>query len=467
MTVGAVRDIFISPLADPNRWQDLGVKAAPLIIIAVGLAIGFRANVWNIGAEGQYIIGALAGTGVALATWGMEGPGSCPLMCVAGVLGGMAWAAIPAFLRTRLDVNEILTSLMLTYVAIQLLYYLINGPWKDPMGFNFPQTAAVHRRPASADRDPAARSSISACRSPLVIAVLAWLVMTRTVFGFQIRVVGHAPARGPLCRLQRRPHDLGHAADRRRPRRARRHLRGAGPVRPDGAAIPRRLRLHRHHRGLSRPAASDRHRPRRPGHGAHLCRRRDRADPPRPAAARPASSRRMLLFFLLATDVLVRYRVRVAPAGAAGMSSVILVSIIMSVVGASTPILLAALGELVAEKSGVLNLGVEGMMLIGAVTGFAVTFTTGSPWIGVIAAAFSGAAVGADLRLPHAHAHVEPGGDRPRADHLRHLALVAGRRELRRPDQSRRSGSIFPDALADNPLLRLLFGHSPSSISPS
>lgn len=139
--VGAVREIFIEPLLDVRGWQDLGVKAAPLIMIALGLSIGFRANVWNIGAEGQYVIGGLAGTGVALATWHLDGGWwVLPLMCLAGAAAGMAYAAIPAFLKTRANVNEILSSLMLTYVAIQLLYYLMNGPWKDPEGFNFPQS---------------------------------------------------------------------------------------------------------------------------------------------------------------------------------------------------------------------------------------------------------------------------------------------------------------------------------------
>ena len=188
----AVREIFISPLADPNRWQDLGIKAAPLIIIAVGLSFGFRANVWNIGAEGQYIMGALAGTGVALATWGMEGAWILPAMCVAGVLGGMAWAAVPAFLRTRLGVNEILTSLMLTYVAIQILYFLMNGPWKDPMGFNFPQTRLFTDDQLLPTVIPRTIVHLGVPLA-LVIAVLAWLVMTRSVFGFQIRTVGRAP----------------------------------------------------------------------------------------------------------------------------------------------------------------------------------------------------------------------------------------------------------------------------------
>ena len=119
--IGAVREIFIEPLVSPRKWPDLGLKAAPLVMIATGLAIGFRANVWNIGAEGQYVVGGRAGTGIALATWDTTGWWILPLMCVAGTLAGMAWAAIPAFLRTRFNVNEILSSLMLTYVAVQLL----------------------------------------------------------------------------------------------------------------------------------------------------------------------------------------------------------------------------------------------------------------------------------------------------------------------------------------------------------
>lgn len=188
----AVREIFITPIVESDKWQDLGVKAAPLILIGTGLAIGFRANVWNIGAEGQYIAGGLAGTGVALATWGMEGWWILPTMCVAGVLGGMAYAAVPAVLRTRLQVNEILTSLMLTYVAIQLLNYLMRGPWKDPEGFNFPQTRLF----TDAQVLPTVvEDSIVHLGVPLafLIALLAWFVMSKSVFGFQIRVVGAAP----------------------------------------------------------------------------------------------------------------------------------------------------------------------------------------------------------------------------------------------------------------------------------
>jgi simple sugar transport system permease protein len=188
--LGAVWEIFVEPLIDPNNWEDLGVKAAPLILIAVGLSIGFRANVWNIGAEGQYIVGGLAGPGVALATWHLEGWWILPLMCIAGVLGGMLYAAIPAFLKTRLNVNEILSSLMLTYVAIQLLYWLMNGPWKDPDGFNFPQSRLFND-----SQILPYFSGIGYLNIPLAIvaALGVWFLMAKTVFGFQVRVVGAAP----------------------------------------------------------------------------------------------------------------------------------------------------------------------------------------------------------------------------------------------------------------------------------
>ncbi len=190
--LGAVFEIFVKPLFNPYRWQDLLVKAAPLAMIATGLAIGFRANVWNIGAEGQYILGGLAGTGIALATLDMSGSWILPAMFVAGIIGGMAWAAIPALLKTALGVNEILSSLMLNYVAIQILYYLMRGPWKDPMGFNFPQTAMF-----SADQTlpMVVPGTLIHLGVPLAVAVAltAFFVLARTVTGFQMKVVGLAP----------------------------------------------------------------------------------------------------------------------------------------------------------------------------------------------------------------------------------------------------------------------------------
>ena len=191
--VGAIWQIFITPVIDPTHWPDLGVKAAPLIIIAVGLSVGFRANVWNIGAEGQYVFGALAGTGIALATWELEGWWILPAMCLAGLLGGMLYGAVPAFLKTRVGVNEILTSLMLNYVAIQLLYYLMRGPWKDPEGYNFPQSRLFTDWQTMG---VVAEDSFVHMGVPIsvLIALAAWIVMGRTIVGFEVRLAGLAPA---------------------------------------------------------------------------------------------------------------------------------------------------------------------------------------------------------------------------------------------------------------------------------
>ena len=190
--IGAVREIFLTPLTNSYKWQDLGVKAAPLIIIGVGLSIAYRANVWNIGAEGQYVMGGLAGTWVALATYGMTGPWILPLMILAGVVGGALYAAIPAFFKVRLNVNEILTSLMLTYASVQLIYYLIRAPWKDPMGMGFPQTRLF----SEAARLPTViPGTIVHLGVPIAIlvALVAWFIMSRSVFGYQMKVVGAAP----------------------------------------------------------------------------------------------------------------------------------------------------------------------------------------------------------------------------------------------------------------------------------
>lgn len=189
---GAVREIFFTPLLNPLKWQDLAVKATPLVLIAIGLSVGYRANVWNIGAEGQYVLGGLAATGVALATQDVSGIWILPLMALAGIIGGMAWVAVPAWLRTRFRVNEILTTLMLTYVSVNLLNYLVFGPWKSPRAFGQPQTISF-----SADQSLPyiIPGTIVQLSTPimLIIVFVAWLVLSRSLFGFQIRTVGAAP----------------------------------------------------------------------------------------------------------------------------------------------------------------------------------------------------------------------------------------------------------------------------------
>jgi simple sugar transport system permease protein len=132
---------FISPISDLWGVSELLLKATPLMLIAVGLAIGFRANVWNIGAEGQLVVGGIAASAVALYFQEAEGAHVLILMVIAGAIGGMLWAAIPAFLKTRFNTNEILVSLMLVYVSQLLVSWLVHGPMMDPDGFNFPQSA--------------------------------------------------------------------------------------------------------------------------------------------------------------------------------------------------------------------------------------------------------------------------------------------------------------------------------------
>lgn len=180
---------FVSPVSSWYGVGELGVKAAPLILCATGLAVGFRGGVWNIGAEGQFILGALAGGGLALLFPDGAGPWLLPAMLLAGVLGGMAWAAIPALLRTRFHTNEILTSLMLSYVAVLLLGYLVHGPWRSPDGFNFPESSLF-----SADATLPIILSGTRLHPGILVALgaalLSWLLMSRLFPGYRIRVVG-------------------------------------------------------------------------------------------------------------------------------------------------------------------------------------------------------------------------------------------------------------------------------------
>jgi simple sugar transport system permease protein len=183
---------FIAPLTSPTGRPELLVKAAPLVLIAVGLSLGFRANVWNIGAEGQYTVGALAGGGLALAVYGNEGLWLFPAMMIAGVLGGMAWAGIPAWLKVRFNANEILTSLMLTYVAQLLLTYLVAGPWRDPEGYGFPQSRLFEDLATVPNLVPGTRIHLGVFVA-LAVILLGWVLLAKTLVGFQLKVIGQAP----------------------------------------------------------------------------------------------------------------------------------------------------------------------------------------------------------------------------------------------------------------------------------
>ena len=190
--VKAIGAFFIDPVSTLDGLAELCVKATPLILIGVGLSLGFQANVWNIGAEGQLTIGALAGGGLALAFYDQASVLLLPAMLAAGVLGGVAWAAVPAFLRVRWNTNEILTSLMMTYVALLALSYLVHGPWKDPEGFNFPESRLFHDAATLPVLVAETRLNAGALLALLAVAA-GWVLIARHVIGFQIKVVGMAP----------------------------------------------------------------------------------------------------------------------------------------------------------------------------------------------------------------------------------------------------------------------------------
>ncbi len=190
-----LRIYFIDPLTTANGCSEWLLKASPLILIALGLTVGFRANVWNIGAEGMFTIGAIAAACLALRFGNGEHPGLIALMMLAGVLGGMAWAAIPAFLKAHANTSEILVSLMLNYIAALILSYLVNGPLQDPDGLNYPQTAVFEPSALFTPLFPGLRLNGSIFIT-LAAVVLAWAYLEKSFSGFKLGVSGEAPAAG-------------------------------------------------------------------------------------------------------------------------------------------------------------------------------------------------------------------------------------------------------------------------------
>ena len=194
------------PEGEREMWlyipSEVIVKAIPLALIGAGLAVCFRANVWNIGAAGQYTMGAVIGGWFALsAPADASGLLLAPYLA-AGVLGGMAWAAIPAFLRVRFNANEILVSLMLTYVAGYILDWLVRGPFKDPAGFGFPQSEDFQDAFIMPVLVEGTRLHLGVVLA-IVIAVALWVMMGRTMKGFEVRVIGAAPRAGAFAGFSR------------------------------------------------------------------------------------------------------------------------------------------------------------------------------------------------------------------------------------------------------------------------
>jgi ABC-type uncharacterized transport system permease subunit len=184
---------FVEPVKSLYALTELAMKATPLILIALGLAVCFRSNVWNIGAEGQYVLGAIFASGVAMTADKSTGGWFVIVVLLAAIAGGMLWAAIVALLRDRFNANEILVSLMLVYVADQVLGYLVYGAWKDPAGYNFPQTITFLKSTQMPKLFSGFRLNGGVFVALLAVAAF-WVLLFRTYAGFQLQVGGLAPA---------------------------------------------------------------------------------------------------------------------------------------------------------------------------------------------------------------------------------------------------------------------------------
>ena len=191
--VRGLQVFFWEPIKSAYALGELAVKATPLLLIALGLAVCFRSNIWNIGAEGQFVIGAIAAGGVALLAGKETGRWIVVAVLLAGVLGGMAWAGITAFLRDKFNAGEILVSLMLVYVAIQVLNFLVYGPWKDPLGYNFPQTKTFDAVTQIPKLMQGSRVNVGLLLALAGVAAV-WVFLFRTYAGFAQLVGGLAPA---------------------------------------------------------------------------------------------------------------------------------------------------------------------------------------------------------------------------------------------------------------------------------
>lgn len=193
----AIKTIFYDPILGEFAWYYRGqllVKAGPLILIAIGLSLGFRAGIWNIGAEGQYIIGAICGAAVGLAFYPASYWYIFPLMVIAGALGGFLWGMIPAILKTRFNTNEILVSLLLVYVAEQLLASMSLGLLRNPEGAGFPGSRNLKNYEAASNPELIAGTGMHwGVVAAFIAVILAYVLLNRHMLGFQIRLTGQSP----------------------------------------------------------------------------------------------------------------------------------------------------------------------------------------------------------------------------------------------------------------------------------
>ncbi|MDO6563661.1 ABC transporter permease [Amphritea sp. 1_MG-2023] len=187
--VEALITILYVPISDTHGLAELCVKTAPILLCAIGLSVVFKAKIWNIGAEGQLLMGGLFGSYMALQFIEVEAFWVLPLVLIAGVLGGMCWSGIAALLKVRFNTNEILTTIMMNYIALNILLWAVHGPLKDPDGYNFPESALFGDAALLPILIDNTRVHFGMALA-LFAVVAVWVLMSRSFYGFQIKVMG-------------------------------------------------------------------------------------------------------------------------------------------------------------------------------------------------------------------------------------------------------------------------------------
>ena len=434
--IEAYAAFVVVPLTSQFTLLEVLVSATPILFTGAAVAIAFRAGYWNIGAEGQLLLGAIGGgrhrdRGRRPAAASL----ALPLMIAGGALAGAAWALVPALLRVRFGIDEVVTTLLLNPVALLLVNGLLHGPWRDPVtGFpESPRIAASAEFPTLIDRSRLHLGFLLA----LVVIAVAWYVLARTPAGLRLRAAGLSPHGARFAGINVSRTLLGAAL-------VSGAIAGIAGV-SEVAGIQYRLTGglspgygytgivvatlgHPHHagRGHRRPLPGRPHRRRQLG-GAiarhPLAARRGRAGRPaadhRRAAGACAGNR---LGRGTAGGDAGSVTGDVAGGGAAGMS--FLIDLLAATLRNATPLVYGTVGETYAERSGVLNLGIEGTMYAGAFAGFATAWATGSPLIGLLAAIVVG--------------HRCRRGDGPHDRHLRRQPARLGHRPHDRPHRPQR-----------------------------
>ncbi len=190
---------FVKPLIEEWSLHELAIKAGPLILIAVGLSVAYRSNNWNIGAEGQFVAGALFGSVMPIMFPDVQGWYILPIMMMMGMIGGAAFGAIPAFLKVKFSTNEILTSLMLVYVMQLFLDWMVRGPWRNPGGTNFPESRTFHPMAILPEIWSSSGRAHWGFVFAIVTAILVWFMAAKTLKGFEIKVLGASPRAGKFA----------------------------------------------------------------------------------------------------------------------------------------------------------------------------------------------------------------------------------------------------------------------------